>query len=116
MSMASIPTPHSTDWQDRLDAARSVADVVDLCHEYVSQCTPEQLAELPPGLLPPERLDAATISSYAVELVKRELASGELDSTLKRFASFFTDASACLARIAMARTRRDGWAYVALRR
>ena len=112
--------PHShlaSPWHDRLDGARSVADVVDICHEYVSSFAPAQLAELPGGLLPPHELDAASISTYAVELVRKDLAEGdESQPTLKAFALFFGEASATIARIAMARARRDGWAYVAMRR
>jgi hypothetical protein len=104
-------------WHDRLEAARSVADVVDACHDFVAQTAPSRLAELPRGLLPPRALDAASISNYAVELVRRDLAQGDdASTTLKAFALFFGEASAAIARIAMARARRDGWAYVALRK
>ena len=104
-------------WHDRLDNARSVAEVVEACHDYVASFTPAQLAELPAGLLPPRELDAASISAYAVELVRVDLAAGDMStSTLKAFALFFGEASASIARIAMARARRDGWAYIAMRR
>ena len=90
---------------------------MDACHDYVGQFAPARLVELPVELLPPQVLDATSISSYAVELVRRDLAAGE-DSkpTLKAFALFFGEASAAIARIAMARARRDGWAYVAMRK
>jgi hypothetical protein len=110
------PTPRSSNWGDRLEAARSVPDVVDLCHEFVTQCPPADLARLPLGLQPPQRMDVATISSYAVELVKHDLGTRGTHSTLKAFAVFFGEASAGLARIAMARARRDGWAYASMRR
>ena len=104
-------------WHDRLEAARAVADVVDACHDFVAWMSPIQLAELPRALLPPQEVDAASISNYAVELVRSDLALGDDASpTLKLFALFFSEASAAIARIAMARARRDGWAYVALRR
>lgn len=115
--MADIPIPAS-DWQDRLETARSVPDVVDACSEFVAQYTPAQLNELPPGCRPPDRLDALAISTYAVELVRAELApgSGLTNPMLRTFALFFGDAAASVARIAMARGRQDGWAYVAWRK
>ena len=104
-------------WHDRLENARSVAEVVETCREYVSQFAPAELADLPAGLLPPQALDAASISSYAVELVRRDLAEGAGSRPiLKAFALFFGEASAAIARIALARARRDGWAFVAMRR
>ncbi|HEX5130303.1 MAG TPA: hypothetical protein VFV90_11185 [Usitatibacter sp.] len=106
-----------TPWHERFEIARSVEDVVDACHDFVSQFEPARLAELPRGVLPPVALDAAAISPYAVELVRKDLALGEESPpTLKAFALFFGEASATIARIAMARARRDGWAYVAMRR
>jgi len=115
--MADSPN-FANEWQERLESARSVADVVDACTDFVSRFTPAELHELPPGCHPPERLDAAGISDYAVELVRAELApgSGIANPLLRTFALFFGDAAACVARIAMARGRRDGWAYVAWRR
>jgi hypothetical protein len=115
--MADLPNP-GNDWQERLDMARSVPDVVDACDEFISRFTPAELHELPPGCQPPERLDAAAISTYAVDLVRAELApgSGVANPLLRTFALFFGDAAACIARIAMARGRQDGWAYVAWRK
>ena len=112
-------TPNlANDWQDRLESARSVADVVDACNAFISRFTPAELNELPPGCRPPERLDSVAISDYAVELVRAELVpgSGISNPLLRTFALFFGDASSCVARIAMARGRQDGWAYVAWRR
>jgi hypothetical protein len=104
-------------WHDRLDAARSVADVVDICQAFMAQYPAAKLEELPGGCRPPDRLDATVISRYAVDLVRMDLDAGEPDdSVLKAFVLFFTDAAQAIARIAMARARRDGWAYVAVRR
>jgi hypothetical protein len=47
-------TPNlANDWQDRLESARSVADVVDACNAFISRFTPAELNELPPGCRPP---------------------------------------------------------------
>ena len=96
------------EWHERLEAARSVAEVVEVCHDFVGRFAPSLLAQLPRGCLPPSNLDASAISDYAVELVRRELEAGASSSPiLSTFALFFTDASQAVARIAMARKRPD---------
>jgi hypothetical protein len=98
----------SLEWQDRLDAARSVDEVLEVCQDFVARFAPEMLAHLPRACRPPSGLDAATVSSYAFELVRHELAlAGKGPPVLKSFAHFFTDASQAMARIAMARRRPD---------
>ena len=86
--------------------------------EFLSRFTPAQLNDLPPTCRPPARLDASAISDYAVELARAELArgSGVANPVLRTLALFFGDAAASIARIAMARGRQDGWAYVAWRK
>jgi hypothetical protein len=96
------------EWHDRLEAARSTAEVVEACHEFVARFAPSVLAELPRECLPPLNLDATAIADYAVELVRAELERGSNASPiLSTFAIFFTDASQAIARIAMARKRPD---------
>ena len=101
------------EWQERLEAAGSVDEVVEAAHDFVGRFAPSMLAQLPRGCLPPINLDAAAISDYALELVRHELSQGgDAAAVLSAFSLFFTDASQAIARIAMARTRRDGWEYV----
>jgi hypothetical protein len=98
----------SFEWHERLEAARTAADVVEACHGFVSLFAPSLLAQLPKGCLPPMNLDAATVSDYAVTLVRKELDAGAGASpVLSAFALFFTDAAQAFARIAMARKRPD---------
>jgi hypothetical protein len=111
-----IPTSRLSGWHDRLEAAQSVPEVVEACHDFVGRFAPAMLAQLPRGCLPPVTLDAATISAYAVELVRCELEAGaDASPVLSTFALFFTDASEAVARIALARRRPDLWSLVARR-
>ena len=87
--------------------------MVDACREFVKRFSPPLLAQLPRDLLPPRELDADAISDYAVELVRRELADGaNAPPIVSIFALFYTDAAQAIARIGMARLRRDEWAYI----
>lgn len=96
------------EWQDRLDNARSLSDVAEVCQDFIARFAPAMLAQLPRACLPPIHLDSDMISSYAVELVRHELADGaKATPMLSTFALFFTDASQAAARIAMARRRPD---------
>jgi hypothetical protein len=98
----------ASEWQDRLDTARGSGDVIETCQDFVASFAPSMLAQLPRACLPPLNLDPATLSSYAVELVRHQLDQGENASpVLTTFAHFFTDAAQAIARIAMARRRPD---------
>ena len=111
------PSRTSIDWQERLDAARTGTEVVEACHDFVGRFAPALLAQLPRACLPPLHLDAATVSDYAVQLVRAELDAGPSASPiLSTFALFFTDASQAVARIAMARKRPDLFSNGAPRR
>jgi hypothetical protein len=96
------------EWHERFESARSTADVVEACQEFVARFAPSVLAELPRDCLPPINLDAPAIADYSVELVRAELEQGpDASPLLSTFAIFFTDASQAIARIAMARKRPD---------
>jgi hypothetical protein len=96
------------EWRDRLESARSLAEVLEACQDFVARFAPSMLAQLPRTCRPPAVLDSATVSSYAFELVRHELAAGDKATPmLSAFALFFTDASQAIARIAMARRRPD---------
>ena len=104
------PSHPALEWQERLDAARSVPEVVEACQDFVARFSASMLLLLPRSCLPPVNLDAAAIADYAVELVRNELDQGAGASPmLSAFALFFTDASQAVARIAMARKRPDLW-------
>jgi len=105
------------DLQEQLELARSLDDVVEACSEFVMRFTPADLQLLASACPPPDRIDAETISAYAVELARADLKPhGTQSQVLMMFARFFSDAASCIARIGMARGRQDGWAYVAWRR
>jgi hypothetical protein len=107
------PSP-APPWHERLDGARTVAEVVAICREFVALLGAADLAQLPPRLRPPQDLDVNAISAYAVDLVRHDLLLGSATpSMVKMLSGFFGNAAETVARIALARGRPEGWDYVA---
>lgn len=62
--------PRTVTWTDRLGAAQSESEVVDVVREYLALVSPEEFASLPQACRPPKIVDGADITSYAFELVR----------------------------------------------
>lgn len=92
--------PAFATWQERLDAASSGAEVVDIARDFIATVTPEETAQLPLECRPGKLVDAQDISDFAFTLVRRSCADDFLgDINLLRMATFFTRASLRLSQI-----------------
>jgi len=103
-------SPHmtGTTWQHRLDAAHGVEEVVAAARDFLAVFGPLELAALPEGCRPPNKIiDAEDVSSYAFELVRYECAErAETAQIVHKLARFFSHASMRLAQL----TARDSGA------
>ena len=80
-------------WQDRLDAAATAQEVVDVARDFVATITPEETQQLPVDCRPPKLVDGHDISEFAYTLVRKSCADEYLaDEQLFRIATFFTRA------------------------
>jgi len=87
-------------WQGRLNEASTMDEVGRVVAAFLLPWTPALLAELPASCRPPEGLEVADISPYALKLI-RQLGVGERDSAprLHEITVFFTKAALRLAQI-----------------
>ena len=94
-------------WQDRLEAADSESDVVQVAKDYVATLDPDQVALLPGSCRPRKLLTANDVSSYAFDLVRFECGDGDDAAPfIHRLAAFFSHASIRLSEI-MRRTNDE---------
>ena len=85
-------------WQGRLDASASEAEVVTAVRDYVSELEHEELAQLPADCRPGKFLDANDVTSFAFHLVRRRQVEDE-SGPLTKLASFFSAASQRLSKL-----------------
>jgi len=94
-------------WQDRLEAADSESDVVQVAKDYIATLDPAQVALLPASCRPRKLLTANDVSSYAFDLVRYECGDADLSAPfIHRLAAFFSHASIRLSEI-MRRTNDE---------
>lgn len=94
-------------WQDRLEAADSESDVVQVAKDYMATLDPFQVSLLPATCRPRKLITANDVSSYAFDLVRYEC--GDADDAapfIHRQAAFFSHASIRLSEI-MRRTNDE---------
>ena len=87
-------------WQERLDAAASAHEVLQVSRDFIATITPEETQQLPLECRPGKLVDHHDISDFAFTLVRHSCADQYLsDPNLLRVATFFTRASQRLSRI-----------------
>jgi hypothetical protein len=92
--------PMPASWQDRLHAATTEEEVVELCRYFVSQFSPYEIATLPEGCRPERFVDASDVSEYAFAIVQHRCDDGQgADYVSHRLSSFFSGATTRLAQI-----------------
>jgi len=64
-------------WQDRLNLAKSEAEVVSVVRDFAAQLSPQDISRLPPECRPPKFMDAEDVTSYSVTLMRRACASSD---------------------------------------
>jgi hypothetical protein len=86
-------------WQQRLDSARSVAELVDVGRDFLASFDPFELHALPEHCRPPAKLIDADINAYAFDLVRHECATPETEELVHKLARFFSHAATRLAQL-----------------
>lgn len=90
----------SVSWQDRLDDASTVHDVVEIARDFLATWDRFEIAALPEACRAGKIFDANDVTSYAFQLRSHEC---ETDSDaaplIHRMASFFSNASVRLSEI-----------------
>jgi len=95
-------------WQQRLDATRSVQELIDVGRDFLASFEPFELHALPDHCRPPVKLIEADIGSYAFELVRHECSTPDAQELIHKLARFFSHAAARLAQLtAYDQQRRD---------
>jgi hypothetical protein len=94
-------------WQDRLEAADSESDVVQIARDYMATLDPDEVGILPGSCRPRKLITANDVSSYAFDLVRYECGDADLAAPfIHRLAAFFSHASIRLSEI-MRRTNDE---------
>jgi len=57
-------------WIERIDAATSTAEILDIARVYTASLTPEEIAALPMQCRPRKLVDASDLSEYAIDLMR----------------------------------------------
>jgi hypothetical protein len=87
-------------WQQRLDAASSEAQIVEITHEFVASLRGDLVERLPASLRPGRFKDANEVASYAFSVVLHRLQdTSEIAAQVQDIAAFFTSAAARLTQI-----------------
>jgi hypothetical protein len=90
---------NSANWRSLLDDAENGAEVVDVCRRFVQCWTPQQLAALPEGAVPPEFTHHEEVVVYALNLAHAQMREMRRTAELDSMAEFFALASRRLAKL-----------------
>ena len=95
----------ATTWQEQLDAASTVSEVVKVVKDFTSSLDHWDLAKLPVDCRPGKFFDAEDVSSFAMTVARyTNRGDAEADAIVDKLDSFFSYASVRLSRILNART------------
>ncbi|HSN20186.1 MAG TPA: hypothetical protein VLS49_05890 [Usitatibacter sp.] len=87
-------------WDERIEAARTEAEVIAVARDYVASLESFETAQLPRACAPPELRSSKDLTSYAFDLVLYESSPDDTSRPLLLdLAIFFSNASNRLARI-----------------
>lgn len=84
----------SVSWQDRLDDAGNIHDIVEIARDFLATWDRHEIAALPEPCRPGKIFDANDVTSYAFQLMQHGCAGVAGASPLMhKMASFFSNAS-----------------------
>jgi hypothetical protein len=98
----SVKRQDSVSWQDRLDDASNVHDVVEIARDFLATWDRYEIAALPEPCRPGKIFDANDINAYAFALLRHDCDSeggGAAQLLMQKMASFFSNASVRLSEI-----------------
>jgi hypothetical protein len=95
-------------WQDRIHAATTEAEVLNLARNFMAQFSPMEIAELPELCRPRRLADGNDLTEYAFDLVRHRCDDGlGADYALHRLAAFFSGATQRLSQILHMRSTNE---------
>jgi len=100
----------SVSWQDRLNDASNVHDVIEITRDFLATWDRHEIAALPETCRPGKVFDANDVTWYSFQLMQADCTAGSQTAGLvHRMSGFFSNASARLAEIlAVVKDHRDG--------
>lgn len=94
-------------WHQRLDAAHSKEEVLDVARDFLAGYSPTEFHTLPEPCRPPDKLCLDDIGPYAFELMREQCADSDTAELVHKLAHFFSYASTRLAQISAAHQHRN---------
>ena len=88
----------ATSWQDLLDDASSVHDVVQVAKDFLATWDRYEIAALPEQCRPGKIFDANDVNAYAFVLVRNDC-DAQASPLVTKMAAFFSKASTRLSEI-----------------
>ena len=90
----------SASWQEQLDDAPDVHDVIGIARNFLATWDRHELAALPEPCRPGKVFDANDIQSYAFQLMQHDCAANaDAAPLIDKMAAFFSNASIRLSQI-----------------
>ena len=90
----------SVSWQDKLDDADTVHDIVEIARDFLAAWDRHEIAALPEPCRPGKIFDANDINSYAFQLVQNDCSTNsDVAPLVHKMAAFFSNASIRLSEI-----------------
>ena len=90
----------SFSWQDRLDDASNVHDVIEITRDFLATWDRHEIAALPEPCRPGKVFDANDITSYAFQLMQADCEiDAEAAPLMHRMTGFFSNASVRVTQI-----------------
>jgi hypothetical protein len=94
-------------WIDRVDAACSVEEVMDVARVYMAQFTPGEIASLPLKCRPRKLFDSTDLTEFALDLVRETCIDPEPSSVVMKMAAVISHASTKVTELLAANESDD---------
>jgi hypothetical protein len=91
----------SKTWLERLEAANSEGEIVEIAREYIATLSAGDIERLPKPCRPPRFLSAADVAGFSDTLVRHDcIVDGATARLVGRMCEFFSAASLRIAALA----------------
>lgn len=94
-------------WIDRIDAATTIDEAMDLARVYMAQFSPQEIGSLPPRCRPRKLVDASDLTEFALDLVRETCIDPEPSPTVMKMAAVISHASSRISEILAAANEPD---------
>ena len=90
----------SVSWQDKLDDADNVHDIVEIARDFLASWDRYEIVALPEPCRPGKIFDADDVTSYAFQLIQHDCETdSDVAPLVHKMAAFFSSASVRLSQI-----------------